>query len=239
MRVQFATLSIDLAYDQEKSVTIKRFPTEYEVKKLKKSKYQLVDKEVLTSDNRLELKMYHNPRRKHITVFSGGNYDFKEGGQYGVDIDIKIKEPEKELIDYLCTLSRELCEKHFKKAIIFPSRRSVACQIDECKLTHNSVNMFLEDFVIALESKIGDFKVTKKEKEIEEGAEERVKKYEEQLGIKEEKIDESTPLPPLAEPNDDFYKPKLSKKWKNIIIGLSIIIMILLVLLSGKLLNVI
>ena len=205
MRVHFATLSMDLAYKKEKSVVLRRFPTEYETKELKKSKYKLVDEEVTTTDNQLELKMYHNPRRKYVRVFSGGNYDFKEGGTYGIDIDIKIKHAEKEIIDYLCSIMRELCKKHLKKAIVFPSMHSVACQIDECKLTHDKVKLFLEDFVMNLEDMIGEFKVTKKEKKIEDKAEEQVKKYEE-IWSKDK------PLPELEETDEKIEEKKTEKE---------------------------
>lgn len=227
MRVQFATLSMDLAYNQEKSVTISRFPTDYEVKELKKSKYKLLEDEILTSDNQLELKMYHNPRRKHVKVFSGGNYDFKEGGQYGVDIDIRVKEAEKELIDYLSTIMRVLCKKYFKKAIIFPSRHSVACQIDECKLTHNNVNLFLEDFVLRLENKMGDFKITKKEKKIEEDAEERVKKYEEIWS-------DEKPLPELEKADKTIdSKPEFKKKDEEWDIGFIFVTIVIWIFFLG------
>ncbi len=181
MRVQFASLKMDLAYNQEKSVIIRRFPTEYETNELKKSKYKLVDEEVMTSDNQLELKMFHNPRRKNVTVKSGGLYDFKEGGTYGVDIDIKIKHAEKEIIDYLCNVMRELCGRHLKKAIVLPSRHSVACQIDGCKLTNQKVKLFLEDFVKSLEGKIAEFEVTSKEEDMQRDADKEVSKIEGKL----------------------------------------------------------
>jgi hypothetical protein len=186
MRVQFASMIIDLAYNQEKSIIIRRFPTEFETKELKKSKYQLVDEEVHTSDNQLQINMYYNPRRKFVTVISGGNFDFKEGGECGVDIDIKIKHAEQELNKYICEIIRRLCKTHFKPCILYPSRHSVDCQIDSCTLNQDKVKMFLEDFVVTLESTIGIFKVMKKEKKIEEKAEEEVRKYETQLGISKE-----------------------------------------------------
>ena len=181
MRVHFASIKMDLAYNQEKSIKIRRFPTNFETAQLKKPKYKLVDEEAFTSDNQLEIRLYYNPRRKSIKVFSGGNYDFNEGGRYGIDIDIKMKHAEKDLIDYLCGITRDLCKEHFKPAIIFPSRHSVNCQIDECKLIHSRVKLFLEDFVNLLESEIAEFRVTKKKKEIEEKADERVAEIEERL----------------------------------------------------------
>jgi len=181
MRVHFASLTMDLAYNQEKSVTIRRFPTEYETKELKKSKYKLVDDEAFTSDNQIIVELYYNPRRKSVKVISGGNYDFHEGGRYGIDIDIKMTHAEKDLIDYLCKNMKKLCKKHFKPAIVFPSRHSVNCQVDECKLTHNKVKLFLEDFVKGLETEIAEFKITAKEEIIEEKADKEVREIENRL----------------------------------------------------------
>jgi len=179
MRFQFADLSMDIAYNQDKSVVIRRFPTEYEKTKLKKSKYQLVDEEVYTSDNHLELNMYYNTKRKHIDVISGGNWNFKEGGRYGVDIDVKLKKSERDLNEYLCGIIRQLCNKHLRPCILFTSRHTINCQIDECKLTEDTVNSFIEEFIISLEGTIKDFDVIRKEKKIEKEIDEKVRKREE------------------------------------------------------------
>lgn len=101
MRVHLASLSIDLSYNQDKSIIIKRFPTEYETEELKKSKYKMIDEEYQTSDNQLELNIYYSPRKKQVKVRSGGNYDFNEGPRNGTNITIKIKKSEGDLINYI------------------------------------------------------------------------------------------------------------------------------------------
>jgi len=183
MRVHFASMTIDLAYNEEKNITIKRFPTEFEIEKLKKSKYKLVDEEAITVDNQLIINIYYSPSRKFVKVFSGGNYDFREGARHGVDIDIKIKQAEEDLLNYLCEITRELCKKHLKACVLLPSRHSINCQIDEFKLTQDKVKIFLEEFVTNLEGKMEEFRITKKEKEIETKAEEKVRKYEEKEAL--------------------------------------------------------
>ena len=179
MRYKFASLSVDIAYNSDKSVVIRRFPTEYETTELKKSKYKLVDEEAYTSDNHLELILYYNTRRKHVDVISGGNYNFKEGGRYGVDINLNIKKAEQDLIEYLSDIIRDLCRMHLKPCVLFPSRHSINCEIDECKLTEDKVKIFIQDFVTTLERDIKDFKVRKIEKKIEEEVDKKVRQREE------------------------------------------------------------
>jgi len=169
---------MDIAYSQDKKITIKRYPTKYETEILKKFKYQLVDEEIYTSDNQIELNMFYNTQRKQINVISGGLWDFKEGGVYGVDIDLKITHAEKELNEYLCGVIRELCKKYLKPCILYPGKYSINCQIDDCTLTEDIVKKFLEDFVTAIEGKLSEFRVTKKEEKIEEKVEEQIHKIE-------------------------------------------------------------
>ena len=180
MRIQFASLSIDLAYGKDKSVVIRRFPTKYETEKLKKPKYKLVDEEIYASDNQIELSLFYNTTRKFVRTISGGNFDFTSGGRYGIDIDLRMRRPEGELNKYLCSVIRQLCKKHLEPCILFSSRYTIDCQIDSCRLTNETVKNFLEDFITSIESRMEEFKVVKKEEKIEEKAEEQVRKIEEQ-----------------------------------------------------------
>ena len=261
MRVPFASLSMEIAYNEDKNVVIRRFPTKYETTELNKSKYKLVNEEMYTSDNQIELNMFYNTRRKTVNVISGGNYDFTEGGRYGVDIDLKMRHSEKELNNYLCDIIRQLCKKHLKSPVLFTSRHTINCQIDECKLTEEIVKSFLEDFVTNTEKMLDEFKIVSKVKKVEEKVDEKVREIEEKeeefvcsdCGKKfpindreyfyDEELEDKVSLCP------DCWnvrrggrvvetETKKQSKWKTILIILTIGIMISLILLLGSLLEI-
>lgn len=267
MRIPFASMTMDIAYNQDKKITIRRFPTKYETEELKKSKYKLVDEETYISDNQIELNMFYNTRRKSIKVISGGLYDFKEGGRYGVDIDLKMRHPEKELNNYLSGIIRQLCKKYLKPCILFPSRYSINCEIDECRLTEDTVKKFLEDFVTTIEGTIDEIKLIREEKKIEEKAEEQLREIEKEeicadcgKDLKFEKVehwydDEKDEVinvcpdcwsirrqggrdivtKPVLEEVIQTKSEKMSKKWKAILTGLSVLAIITIFLLLDAL----
>jgi len=183
MRIQFASITMDIAYNKEKSIVIRRFPTEYETKELKKFKYKLVDEETFTSDNQIELKMHYNTKKTSVDHRTETGRTFRWGGTYGVEIDLHMTHAEEELNEYLRGVIRHLCEKYLKPCILLSSRHSINCEIDECELTTKAVKQFFEDFVTTVEGEMSDFKVTKKEKKMEEKAEEKVKQIKEEQEI--------------------------------------------------------
>jgi hypothetical protein len=246
MRRQIASMIIELSYDKEKSVKIRRLPGKHDIEELKKPKYMLIEEEGKVSDNQIELRMFYNPKRKDAKVKSGGIHDYGYGDQYGIDIDVKMKHPEEQLNGYLCKLIRQLCKKHLKPCVLFPSRYSISCQIDNCLYDEENVKDFLEGFVKTIKDSTRFVKITGIKEKIDEDIEVKIRKDEERLGLGPRTTRKGEPTEPKTETKDkprakvriDTKKIKKRHKWKTALIGIELILIFLLGYFIGQVIRI-
>lgn len=162
-----ATMKIEVSYDKEMPITIRRFPTEFEIKELKKYERKLVDEEIKIVDNEITIKIY-NERKSNISkTISGGNYDFTQKGPPGTFIEIKIKHPEEKIVDTIIKIVRELCKKHLEPCVLFPSRYTISCTVNNFQPSTELIQNFFLDFIKEVEKNIKSFKITHKEEKVE------------------------------------------------------------------------
>ncbi len=255
----FASMTIDVSYNEEMPITIRRFPTEHEIKKLQKYSNKLVDEERITSDNEITIKLYNRQKTRFSKTISGGNYDFTHASSPGTYIDVKIKHAEKNLKNTVVEILRSLSTKHLEPCVLFPSRYSIACSINNFQLTKDIAENFLLDFTVELEKRIETFKITKHKEEIEyedveicercggKFAEEEMKSYPTYEKIvkycptcydivRKNSSDKDVSITEPDIPDYNESKSSIKLKWKIILIVLTIIACLSLILASGALL---
>lgn len=162
-----ATLKIALSYDRKMPITIRRFPTEFEIEKLRKYEHKLVDDTDYTSENEVTIKIYNTTKSGISKLISGGNYDFTHINHAGTLISLYLKQPEPLLKDNLVDIAKNLCKKHMKPYILHPINYTINCKIENYQPTEQCIQDFLSELTFELENRINTSKIYKTEEQIE------------------------------------------------------------------------
>jgi len=176
-------ITLDISYCSNTKVRIRKIHKYNESEVLKKSKYK-IDEETYVYDNQIELNMFYQYKteppdffRKRYLNLKNEEFktEFKDLSKYGadffriekyftiphvnlskgrIDIYVRMKNPDEQLIDNLCNTLHQLCKKYLKTSIMITGRDSIICRIDDCSYSRYILNSFLEDFVIKTEKTI-------------------------------------------------------------------------------------
>ena len=162
-----ATLKIALSYDKEMPITIRRFPTEFEIEKLRKYEHKLVDDKEFISENEITITIYNTTKSGISKLISGGNYDFTHINPAGTLIFLYLKQPEPVLKENLVDIAKNLCKKHMKPCILHPSNYTINCKIENYQPTKQCIQDFLSELTFELENRINTSKIYKTGGQIE------------------------------------------------------------------------
>lgn len=162
-----ATMTIGISYSKKMPITIRRFPTDFEINELEKYRHKLVDEDANINDNEITVKIYNKRKKSFTKTISGGNFDFNQINPAGTFIEIRIKYPEKQIVHTVKNIVRELCNKHLEPCVMFPSRLSISCTINNFQPNKQCIQNFLLDFTDKINKNVKLFKVTKEESVID------------------------------------------------------------------------
>jgi hypothetical protein len=162
MNYSYISRKIQLKYPSGRWITIRRHPTEHEIKKLKYSAYKMVDYSELTTHNELEIKIYNVSKEDFVTIISGGNWDFKENSPSGTVIDVKVKQADDELKKDINELIRDLCKTYLRPCICYPGVYSTRAKIDYFLHNEGEGNQFVNAFVKQIIQRVKTYDMGKK-----------------------------------------------------------------------------
>lgn len=184
MTDELTSKKIKITYPSERMVTIRRFPTDEEIKRgINRNK--LVEEEIFAFYNEIELKIYNKPPREFVRIITGGLFDIIEKIPMGVFINIKMKNADEELKKDINEISRDLCKKLLKPCICYPGRYTTHVIISDYEITIETANIFLREFSKEIKKRTRKYhaviqeeapKVKSKEKEADKPKEDTTKK---------------------------------------------------------------
>ena len=161
-----ASIKLQLAYHEDKFIVHKRFPSQIEIEDFHFSPHKMLDEQKRVLSNEILVLMYNRIEGIPFEKVYGGNYNFNVENPPGIDIELHIKKPDKDLRTDLGEIARKLCIKHLKPAFVLPSRYFISCKIDRCELPDEKVQLFYTDLLNELQTKVQTYSIIKKEKQI-------------------------------------------------------------------------
>ena len=93
--------------------------------------------------------------------------DLNEINPPGVTINIITKHSDYNLNQNISDIIRLLCREHLKPCVLYPSRYTTSCTINDVRLTDNIIENFLSDFCRHLEETIGAKEFIEADKKID------------------------------------------------------------------------
>ena len=184
LRFIITYVTLDISYDDDKKVRIRKIHKGSKSEELKKSKYIIGNDETYIYDNQIDLEMFSfknsipinlclkaflkSENEEFQTQFMDfSKYDadffrieksfpepFLDYTKVRVDIFVSIKNPDEQLNDSLCEILNNLCKKYLKNSIIFTGKNTIICRVYNCFYSHIILKEFIEDFVLTKEQDI-------------------------------------------------------------------------------------
>jgi hypothetical protein len=149
---------IELIYPEGRRVSHKTFPTNQEIKELGYFKHKIVDKDELTSDNQIKIKMYFEDKRDFLKTYSGGNWNFKQIIPPGTIIVIKVKHADDQLKKDINEIALKLCKTHLREGISYPGFYTTMIRIEYFKYRIDEAQNFIDDFSLKIKKRIENYK---------------------------------------------------------------------------------
>ena len=176
-------MTLDISYDNDKKVRIRKIHKDIESEELRKSKYK-VDDHTYIFDNQIDLDVFSTYKIQNFDFFRRRNLyltgeEFKtqrkDLSRYGADLFriekyypeslndfiknrldfyVSLKNPDEQLINNLCRILHQLCMKYLKTSIMIIDKDSIICRIDDCSYSMDVLKKFLEELIIITEKTI-------------------------------------------------------------------------------------
>lgn len=183
-RILITYVTLDISYDDNKKVRIRKIHKNIKTKEFKKSKYLIENDETYIYDNQIVLDMFSVCKCEPHNIFTirslkPENEEFKtqfiEFSKYGtdffriekyyptpfldwtnlrIDIYVSMKNPDEQLNDSLCNTIHQLCKKYLDTSVVITGKDTIICRIYDCSYSENILKKFIEDFIITTEQDI-------------------------------------------------------------------------------------
>jgi len=184
LRFSITYVTLDISYNDDKKVRIRKIHQGSKSEELKKSKYIIGNDETYIYDNQIDLEMFSflnnmpvNLCLKALLKTEDGEFQTQpmELSKYGadffriekhpsecffdmpkdqIDIYVTLKNPDEQLNDSLCFILNDLCKKHLKNSVIITNKNTIICRVYDSFYSHIILKEFVEDFVLRLEQDI-------------------------------------------------------------------------------------